>query len=231
MAEPHPTDRPGASGGHPRRQFHYVPVQRQRKLNRWHSRFVGLLKFVLPTIAVVLMALVALWPELQRESDAPTVSARMVENQDGTVQMMNPRYFGVDQKEQPFSIVAQSANQLAGNDDIVELAAPDGEITLNSGAGLSLRADTGRYDRAANQLNLSGDVTLLRDDGVEVRTSTAEIDLDSRSAQGDQPIHAQGPTGEVQAEGFRITDGGATVIFTGRSKLTIRGDSGREASE
>lgn len=222
IATPRPTKRPA-------RRFRYVPVRRERRLSRWHSRLVGLLKLVLPAIAIVLIGLVALWPELQ-DTPAPTLTPELSEDTDAS-RMLNPRYFGVDQKDQPFSIAAQAASQAAADADVIELAQPEAEITLDSGQALALNAESGRYDRTANHLRLSGDVILQRDDGFEAHTSTAHVDLGTRSAWGDAPITVDGPDGSVVAEGFRIVDEGATVVFTGKSRLVIRNDGGTEAAE
>ena len=38
---------------------------------------------------------------------------------------------------------------------------------------------------------------------------------------GDEPISGQGPFGNLQAEGFRISEHGKTMYFTGKAKLVI----------
>lgn len=220
MADRHPIDRPPeAAAPRPVRRFRYLPVRRRRKLSRWRSRVVGLLKVALPMTAVALIALVALWPELQDEPPPPPAAAA---GGGDAARMLSPRYFGVDDRSQPFSIAARSASQAENQSEVIELNQPEAEITLDGGAWLALNADHGRYDRAAQRLVLSGEVTLFRDDGFAARTATAHVDLNDRSAWGDAPVAVHGPSGEIQAEGFRIADEGDTVVFTGRSRLVIR---------
>jgi lipopolysaccharide export system protein LptC len=205
-----------------------MPVQRERKLSRWHSRLVGLLKLVLPVTALALLGLVALWPELQ--DDPQPLPQATPEAAEGTSRMESPRYFGVDSKEQPYSVVARSANQVAGEEDLVDLARPQAEITLDDGRWLALLADDGRFDRAASRLRLTGDVTLYRDDGFEAHTAVAHVDFNAGDAWGDSPVEVHGPRGEILAAGFRIGDGGATLVFTGPTRLRMRaagsGDEG-----
>jgi|HigsolmetaGSP11D_1036233.scaffolds.fasta_scaffold08729_3 lipopolysaccharide export system protein LptC len=230
MAEERQISAAGSGGPPARRTFRYVPLQRRQRLSRWHSRLVSLLKLILPSVALVLVALVVLWPELQNQV-LPVSSTAIVQNENGTIRMINPRYFGVDDNDQPFSVVAQSADQIPGDEDLIDLARPEAELTRTDGTWLALNAETGRYDRRTNRIRLSGDVMLFRDDGFAAETSLAHVDLNQRTAWGDQPIVVHGPTGEIEAEGFRIADEGATIIFTGRSRLLIRGAGGSESSE
>lgn len=205
-----------------------MPVQRERKLSRWHSRMVGLLKLVLPATALGLLGLVVLWSELQDDPQQPPATPQTAE---GISTMDRPRYFGVDSKEQPYSVVARSANQVVGNDDLIELAQPQAEITLDDGRWLALLAADGRYERAASRLLLTGDVTLYRDDGFEAHTALAHVDFTAGDAWGDAPVEVHGPRGEILAEGFRIGDQGATLVFTGPAQLRMRAaGSGGEGS-
>jgi lipopolysaccharide export system protein LptC len=94
-------------------------------------------------------------------------------------------------------------------------------MLLSSGAWVYLRADRGRYDRAARKLDLYGAVTLYHDNGTMMRTDQAEVLLDAGSAQGDAPVAAQGPFGTLVSEGFRLTDRGARMVFTGNARAML----------
>ena len=56
-----------------------------------------------------------------------------------------------------------------------------------------------------------------------VLTAAAQIQLREGSASGDEPVAAQGPFGTLTSEGFRLTDRGQVVIFTGRSHAVLEG--------
>ena len=54
----------------------------------------------------------------------------------------------------------------------------------------------------ASQLDLSHDVVLYRDDGTTLRTESASIDLKNGAAANAEPVHAEGPFGTLDAQGF-----------------------------
>ena len=53
-------------------------------------------------------------------------------------------------------------------------------------------------------------------------TPAASVDLQAGTAQSDSPVTGHGPEGQIDAQGFRILDKGARIIFTGKSQMTIR---------
>lgn len=212
-----PPDRPATPE---KRRFRFSPQQSERRLNRRYTRLVAWAKIILPTAALGLIALVILWPTL-RDEIAP-LAVEVQRSEDGTVQMTNPRYFGTTSNDLPFSVTGISAVQSGAEDGVVVLEKPQGEITMEDGMWYAVDAETGRLDREDGFLELRGDVNLFRDDGFEMSTEAANIDLETNEAWGDVPVRVQGPTANLTAEGFRITDGGDRVIFTGESTLVLR---------
>ena len=77
--------------------------------------------------------------------------------------------------------------------------------------------------KGANRLDLWGEVTLWQDGGNLLVTAEAEVQLQEGSASGDKPVAAQGPFGTLVSEGFRLTERGQVVIFTGRSRAVLEG--------
>ena len=92
-----------------------------------------------------------------------------------------------------------------------------------------LTAKRGIFGREAEALDLVGSVVLYHDSGYEFLTEKAKIDLSKGTAEGQVPIRGQGPFGNLQAQGFWLVDKGATIYFTGKSKLVIY--SGAESKQ
>ena len=194
-----------------------------KAVGRRYSRFVGVMKIVLPLAAIGLMAIIAAWPAF-RDNEQPMVEA--LEKEPELLQVTGPVLVGTDEEDRPYSIAADRANQGAEGPHIVELSRPEGEIATGGGDRISLNAEVGRFDRESKQLHLLGDVELSRNDGHRFATDEAFVDMDSQSAWGNSPVQGEGPMGEIQSEGFRIEDNGATVIFTGQSRAVLSGVSG-----
>lgn len=182
-----------------------------------------LAKWLLPLAGVGLLVGIAVWPELDRMEDRARVSFRRVlQAQPDAVRMVEPRYQGLDEQNRPFTVTANVAAQ-TDQPDIVDLERPRADILLTDGSWVLLESRDGRFDKASNRLDLSGEVTLWQDGGNMLVTEAAVIDLKEGSAAGDRPVAAQGPFGTLVSEGFRLTERGQVVVFTGRARAMLEG--------
>lgn len=183
-------------------------------VNTRYSRLVQLMKVALPLAALAILALVAAWPSFIE------TAARKLSQEPGDSELLQPRYFSVDEKGQPFSLTAKRAKESDTASGLVNLDEPEAEMTELDGAWVTLRARTGYYNRQTRLLRMVGAVRILRDDGTEYHTEEAFADVAAGTSWGDVRIVGQGPQGEVAAEGFRMTDRGRTIVFVNQSAVT-----------
>lgn len=187
-----------------------------------YSNFVRAMKFLLPTIALLLVGLIIAWPHIDVSDAKFRIGfADLTVKEADDPSMLNPRYIGSDDDDQPYSVTAEIARRLSASGNVIELDSPKADILLDDGTWLVLTARRGIFGREAEALDLIGSVVLYHDSGYEFLTEKAKIDLETSSAEGDQPIRGQGPFGNLQAEGFRLVDKGKTIYFTGKSSLVI----------
>lgn len=187
-----------------------------------YSRFVQMMKLLLPAVAALLVILILVWPYLKTEDLRFRLSfAAVTADKTEDPSMVNPRYLGIDKENQTFSITADLARTLTAGASEVELEMPKADITLDDGTWLVLTAKNGVYKQLKKTLDLEGAVNLFHDSGYEFQTSKANIDLEKGLAGGDKAVQGQGPFGEMHGEGFRLADKGKTIVFTGKSKLVI----------
>jgi lipopolysaccharide export system protein LptC len=184
---------------------------------------VAVAKRLLPAAALALLAAIALWPEFQNAADRGRVAFRRVaEVKPEALSVIEPRFQGLDDQNRPYTVTAATAVQ-AGDAEIVQLQAPRADILMNDGGWIYLEARQGRYDRPGSRLDLAGRVTIHHDDGTQLVTDRAAIDVTAGNAEGDEAVAAQGPFGTLTAEGFRLYDRGQVVVFTGRSRTLLEG--------
>lgn len=174
---------------------------------------VQLAKVVLPLAALGILALVAAWPSFV-ETTPPKLATNPTDSD-----LLQPRYFAVDEKGQPFSLTAKRAKEKDPESGLVDLDEPEAEMTEIGGAWVTIRGRDGEYNRQTKILRLKGDVRILRDDGTEYRTEEAYTDIAAGTAWGDSYIVGQGPQGEVAGQGFRMSDRGKTMVFTNRAAV------------
>jgi lipopolysaccharide export system protein LptC len=181
-------------------------------------------KIGLPLLALALLSAIALWPEIARVSEQGRLSFRRVfALQAESGRMLQPRYHGVDERGRPYTLTARWANQSGPNR--VELGDPKGDLMLESGNWMQVEAKQGVFIQHAELLDLSKDVVLYRDDGTVVRTDTAAVDVKQGAASSDDKTHAEGPFGVLDAQGFILTDKGASIQFQGPARLILNGGS------
>lgn len=213
-----PTSKPARS----RFEIDLTPRRAERPL----AGVIGIAKWILPVIALALIGLVIAWPQLLSVTDEFQIGFATVDDVGRENQaMVNARYIGVDENDRPFTVTAATANRRSPNSPLVDLELPQADITLEDGAWVTLTAHSGIYDQVQKTLRLDGGVNIFHDTGYELRTRTAEVDLNAGSAEGNDPVEGQGPFGFLNAEGFRLRGRGEKIFFTGDARLLIAGDA------
>ena len=56
-----------------------------------------------------------------------------------------------------------------------------------------------------------------------MQTNSVTLDLKAGAALGTEQVHVQGPFGQLDAQGFSVTDRGATLHFVGPAHLVLDG--------
>jgi lipopolysaccharide export system protein LptC len=191
-----------------------------RLARRGHA--VRVAKYALPVVALALLCSIALWPELSRTLENGRVTwHRLTMIQNGTGTLLHPRYRGMDEHDQPYVVSADTAQQMGP--ERVNLVSPRGDVTMHNGVWLEVRSKQGVYMQHADQLDLSQDVLLYRQDGTIMTSDTATLDMKRGAATSDDYTHAEGPFGTLDAQGFTLVDKGGIIQFHGPAKLVLNG--------
>jgi lipopolysaccharide export system protein LptC len=186
------------------------------------SHKVSLAKRLLPALGVLLLAALVAAPELRSGPDANRVAYHIDPGAAAAPasRLLGAKYHGTDTQGQPYTITADSAVELGA--DNVTLAAPMGDITLKSGSWLMMKSANGVYRPHSGKLELSGGVTLYRNDGTILTTADMVVDMHAGSAETNSPAAVQGPFGTLNAKnGFLLTNRGASVTFKGPATLVL----------
>lgn len=178
-------------------------------------------KFALPVIALLLLSTIALWPEIENAKE----KTRRVMSAQGTavegVRVRDARYNGMDDRGRPFTVTAATAVQHGA--ERVDLTAPNGDMTLENGTWINVHSRDGVFMRTSQQLDLSGDVVMYRDDGTTMTTASVAVDIKAGAASGAEPTHVEGPFGTLDGAGFITLDKGAAIQFSGPVHVELNG--------
>ena len=247
---PAPSDEPSAAAARRRLSleqgggFRRVPdarkIARRRRVLRWT-------KWVLPAGALLLLASIASWPELQREMNSARLGlqdAAQVRIDSG--RMLGARYRGLDGRNRPYMITADEAQQVASPQVAVpqagvqqagrpagKAAAPDDRINLSrpvadtlgqNGSWIRISAANGVYMQHSQLLDLSRDTLLYRDDGIMMTGPDADLDLRRGVVASKDWVHAEGPFGVLDAQGYFMSQRDGLAQFRGPARLVLNDD-------
>jgi lipopolysaccharide export system protein LptC len=220
---PRPARRTRSTGQAARRA---APDQARIARRRW---LVTVTKRLLPAVALILLTLIAIWPEIDRDAIGRRLSFRrsMVEPDSG--ELTRPRYNGIDDHGRPYTLTADRARQISP--ERINLTAPIGDLILASGTWMLARGRQGVYMQGISQLDLDGDVSLYRDDGTVLSSDTITMDLRLGAAASAAQVHVEGPFGVLDAQGFALIDKGAAIQFQGPARLLLNAASGGKAKD
>lgn len=187
-----------------------------------HSRLVDLLKYLLPASALMLILLVALWPQLVGSYGgmiAPLLDTRLPATE--AMRMHEARYVGLTRDAEPYEVTAASAYMNPMRPNRVRLSRLAAEIPTAGSRDLRVTALEGTYFRANGKLDLGGGIVLTTSDGYRFQTESAMVNLVGSQVVGSQPIAGRGPAGKLSADRFEIRKGGELLRFEGRVKVTL----------
>lgn len=191
-----------------------------------HTRVVGWLKVVLPLAALaILSTLFLVARRIDPEAALPyaEVDVRGLAREP---RMRAPTYAGTTSDGAALTLRADEARpaaettEAAATELLLELATPDGART-------ELAAAKAQMDRGAQQVVLSGGVTVTTSSGYRLETEEILARLDRTGLESRTPVTATGPAGEIRAEGMVLrqdiqTPGAYVLVFNGGVRLVYR---------
>lgn len=194
-------------------------------INTNYSRFIRNVKFALPIIAFLLIAITFNWNKFEGNKIVAVEEKDVqpeIRQEIGKNELVNPRFESIDEKGQPFVLTADKAIQDSQSDkEQMQLENPAGELAMNSGEKITLRSDTGNYQQLKEFLDLNQNVILTHSQGYKLTTNTLQIDLAANRAWSEQAVRVTGPEGEINANGIEASAENGTVIFKGPAKMLL----------
>ena len=196
--------------------------RRQKKRMRHHSRLVVSLKVLFPSLAAVMIGLVILWPQMkaQQEENISLISSEVVDLPNDQA-MINPRFFTVDEKGEPFNLTAETAFELPGETRRVQLDLIKADLLMKDDRWFALDAKVGIYSQVDDTMELFKQVNLYTETGEEIETTQALINMKNRDILGSKEVFVRTPSGYAKAEGFSVTQDGTVIRLTGKTRAVF----------
>lgn len=196
-----------------------------------YSRFVRIMKVMLPIVAISLIVLVVIYSATGREGGKVAISIGNIDDVDKDRQLVNPKLTGTDGRGQPFTVTAKGATQEPGKSRRMVFDNVVADVTMQDKSWVQVDAKIGLLDGEAKTLDLTQSINIFSDKGYECHTTAARYDFGLGLLKGEQPINCQGPLGLISAKKFeglrepgimRFTGGVSTTYFPTPREGTAR---------
>ena len=192
-----------------------------------YSRFVLVMKRVLPIAAGLLIAAVIAYALVPRQSNKITLATQSIGVITNDLTMTKPRLSGSDHKGNPFVVTADSAVQDPHNVRLATLHAVQADMTLEKNRWLSATAARGFVDMNKGTLKLSGGISVYSDDGYEIHTARTDVDLKKGLFHGSDVVTGHGPMGSFRADTFDVDRITSQLQLHGHVQMSLEPPPGR----
>jgi len=183
-----------------------------------YSRFVRIMKIMLPIIAFSLIVLVVVYSATGRDGGTIAINPTDLNDLTQDRALVAPKLTGTDGRGQPFTVTAKGATLAPGKARQMEIEDVKADITMQDKSWVEVGAKRGNLDVEGKTLDLSKTINIYSDRGYECHTEQARYDFGSGLLKGDQPIACQGPLGLITAKRFEgLRDPGILKFMGGVS--------------
>ncbi|HEX3810207.1 MAG TPA: LPS export ABC transporter periplasmic protein LptC [Rhizomicrobium sp.] len=186
-----------------------------------YTRFVTIMKRALPLAAAAILAAVVAYSLQPRETSRVAMTFESIGKVDNDLAMIKPRLTGKDSDGNPFVVTADAAIQDPKNIHHAHLKNVEADMTMKKGGWMSATAATGYLDSDAHKLWLQGPIAVYSDDGNELHTPAAVVDLKAGVIHGTSGVSGQGPMGTMRADRFTVDRAKKTIQLNGHVHMTI----------
>lgn len=190
-----------------------------------HSRIVGILKLVLPLLALILLSTLFLFSHKIDPEDAIPYADIDVTDRVRDPKMTDAGYASVTQDGAALTINATEAKPTA---DGGQMSLITGKLDTPDGQEIEIVAGTAKMITADKQIELSEGVEFRSSSGFFLTSEGLGIATDRTLIESRGKVLAQGPIGQLSADHMKLSrgsqDGPYLLVFNGKVRLLYQPD-------
>ncbi|MDB5491576.1 MAG: hypothetical protein JWO78_1425 [Micavibrio sp.] len=194
--------------------------RKRPRISRRYTIFVNSMRFVLPVIALGIIAVVLAWPKMDDDFTAAQTKDIIPQNA-GRNELLSPHFESTTEDQNPYVITAIRAVQDMNDQSIILLEQPVADITMKNNDMLNLKAKNGVYRQDQKILILDGQVEIVNRAGFTIHSQRMNLSVDDKIAWTDTAVHGEGTQGTLDARAMNANNATGIVIFTGPAKLVL----------
>ncbi len=205
-----------ARGGDPDRA-------REFRIAKRHSVRVQVLKMLLPAMAAGIFSLYLL-PSFFRVSidkGRGAASVRTVTLEAGSLKMLDPHVKGVNERNEPYDFMADSATQASKGADEMYLENVRGRMTGQDGKITTLTAPNGLHNNKTDQMTFNNGVVVEREADMTATFQTATAFTKQQTVISKTPVIVRLHESTIHADGMTMYWGEQRAIFEGNVRTHL----------
>jgi lipopolysaccharide export system protein LptC len=197
-----------------------------------HSVRVRVLKVLLPTAATAILSLYLL-PSLFKvsiDNGRGTASVRTVTLEAGSLKMLDPHVRGVNERNEPYDFLADSATQASKGAEEMYLDNIRGRMTGQDGKITTLTAPNGLHNNKADQMTFNNGVVVKREPDMTATFQTATAFIKQQTVISKTPVIVRLHESTIHAESMTMFWGEQRAVFEGNVRTHVERQAEEAAS-
>lgn len=212
--------------GHDRRAREFERAKR-------HSARVRTLKVLLPLAACGIVSLYALPSLLSVSVDngRGQATVRAITLDAGSLKMLDPRIKGVNEKQDAYDFVADSATQASKNADVMYLDKIRGKVVSQDGKITTLTAPNGVHNNKADEMTFNNGVVVKREPDMTATFETATAYMKQQTVISKTPVVVRLRESTIHSDNMTLHWGEQRAIFEGNVRTHIERQPAEDGSQ
>ena len=193
------------------------------RIAKRHSVRVRVLKVLLPTAAAGILSLYLL-PSLFKvsiDNGRGTASVRTVTLEAGSLKMLDPHVRGVNERNEPYDFLADSATQASKGAEEMVLDNIRGRMTGQDGKVTTLIAPNGLHNNKADQMTFNNGVVVKREPDMTATFQTATAFIKQQTVISKTPVIVRLHESTIHAESMTMFWGEQRAVFEGNVRTHL----------
>ncbi|RMF13059.1 MAG: hypothetical protein D6757_08645 [Alphaproteobacteria bacterium] len=187
-----------------------------------YDDFVAIMRVVLPLLAGAMALVILLSPVFRHGELSFQISREKLDIGGDAVEIIAPRYRGVDDEGRPFVLAAKLARQDHPDAPEVRLQGLTLDFAMKDGRTASLSAPAARWRSGEDIVLLEEGLEGRTSDGYVLRAISGEADLAARRLDLRGEVTGRGPLGSFEAHGARFEIEEKRLALSGPVRIHIR---------
>ncbi|MGI9384494.1 MAG: LPS export ABC transporter periplasmic protein LptC [Methyloligellaceae bacterium] len=201
-----------------------LQAERQKALAaaRRHSRWVRILKVLLPVCAVGVIGLYFVSSKIKVTFGDIEASVGRIEVNRERLRMVNPKLEGVNKQKGLYVMTADYAEQDVSKPSTIFLHAVKAETTSPKQGWSRMTAPKGTFYTQQEKLDLFGDIKVTSSNGMTARLTSANIELNTNMIRSQEPVRVEFINGWIDAKTLEIDAGERVIFFRGDVRAHVK---------